>query len=1051
MIKRFIERPVLSAVISILIVILGVLGLISLPITQYPDIAPPTVTISTNYPGANAETVMKSVIIPIEEQVNGVENMIYISSSAANDGSASITVFFEQGTNPDIAAVNVQNRVARATPLLPAEVTRTGVVTQKQQNSALMYLSFYSTNPIYDDIFLQNYLNINVIPEIKRIKGVSDANAFGGKTYSMRIWLLPDKMAAYGLMPTDVTNAINEQSREAAAGQVGSNSGSSYEYVIRYKGKYDDPKEYEDIVIKALGNGQFLRLKDVAKVQLDALSYSGVGEFNGNPAMSLGIFQTPGSNAKEINDNIKVYLHKIEKTLPDGIKYAINFDTNEFLDASIDKVVRTLLEAFALVFLVVFLFLQDLRSTLIPAIAVPVSIIGSFFFLNLFGFSLNLLTLFALVLAIGIVVDDAIVVVEAVHAKLERGAKDSHAATVDAMNEISGAIVSITLVMASVFIPVTFLKGPAGVFYQQFGITLIVAIIISAVNALSLSPMLCALFLKGNHEDKEYQKKSLLQKFFYKFETGFKAVTNRYALLASYFIRRKWLIGLGLLAAVGVIWWSNKTMPKGFVPNEDRGIVFTNVELPPGASMERTYNVMKEMDARVRQVPGVIGVTISTGRSFFSGTGSNNGLAFVRLAPFDKRKDSKDLSVESITKNLYRAVSGIADANIIFFTPPSVPGFGASAGFEIVLLDRGGHDVKDVNNVSRQFISDLMSRPEIQFAQTPFNTNYPQYEMVINVERAEQTGVSVANILSVMQGYIGGIYTADFSKYGKQYRVMVQALPEARMDANSLNQLYVRTSSGQMTPVSQFVTLERVFGPQSISRYNLYTSVKVTGANAPGFSTGDAINAVNQVAQSTLPTEYSIDYTGLTREEVNSGSQAILIFILSIIFVYFLLSAQYESFVQPFSILLSLPFGVMGAFLGQKMAGLENNIFFQIALIMLVGLLAKNAILIVEFALQRRRHGESIVMSAVSAAKVRLRPILMTSFAFIFGMIPLVFAVGVGATGNRSIGTGAASGLLVGTIFGVLAVPVFYVIFQYIQEKIKPVHFDHDSAQVETK
>ncbi len=1036
MIKRFIERPVLSAVISILIVILGVLGLISLPITQYPDIAPPTVTISTTYPGANAETVMKSVIIPIEEQVNGVENMIYISSSAANDGSASITVFFEQGTNPDIAAVNVQNRVARATPLLPAEVTRTGVVTQKQQSSALMYLSFYSTNKIYNDIFLQNYLNINVIPEIKRIKGVGDANAFGGKTYAMRIWLLPDKMAAYGLMPADVTNAINEQSREAAAGQVGSNSGSSYEYVIRYKGKYDDPKEYEDIVIKALGNGQFLRLKDVAKVQLDALSYSGVGEFNGNPAMSMGIFQTPGSNAKEINDNIKDYLHKIEKTLPDGIKYAINFDTNEFLDASIDKVVRTLLEAFALVFLVVFLFLQDLRSTLIPAIAVPVSIIGSFFFLNLFGFSLNLLTLFALVLAIGIVVDDAIVVVEAVHAKLERGAKDSHVATVDAMNEISGAIVSITLVMASVFIPVTFLKGPTGVFYQQFGITLIVAIIISAVNALSLSPMLCALFLKGNHEDKEYQKKNIVQKFFYKFNTGFKAVTTRYASLASYFIRRKWIIGFFFLAAVGTIWWTNKTMPKGFVPNEDRGIVFTNVELPPGSSMERTYNILKEMDAKVRQVPGVIGVTISTGRSFFSGNGSNNGLAFLRLAPFDQRKDSKDLSMESITKNLYRAVSSIADANIIFFTPPSVPGFGASAGFEIVLLDKGGHDVKDVDNVSRQFIGDLMSRPEIQFAQTPFNTNYPQYEMVINVGRAEQTGVSVASILSVMQGYIGGIYTADFSKYGKQYRVMVQALPEARMDANSLNQLYVRTSSGQMTPVSQFVTLERVFGPQSISRYNLYTSVKVTGANAPGFSTGDAINAVNEVAQSTLPTEYGIDYTGLTREEVNSGSQAILIFILSIIFVYFLLSAQYESFVQPFSILLSLPFGVMGAFLGQKMAGLENNIFFQIALIMLVGLLAKNAILIVEFALQRRRHGESIVMSAVSAAKVRLRPILMTSLAFIFGMMPLVLAVGVGATGNRSIGTGAASGLLVGTIFGVLAVPVFYVIFQYIQEKI---------------
>jgi HAE1 family hydrophobic/amphiphilic exporter-1 len=1048
MIKKFIERPVLSAVISILIVILGILGLISLPVTQYPDIAPPTVSISANYPGANAETVLKSVIIPIEEQVNGVEGMIYISSTASNDGSASINVFFEQGTDPDIAAVNIQNRVARATPLLPSEVTRSGVVSQKQQSSALMYLSFYSTNPKYDDVYLQNYLNINIIPEIKRIQGVGDANAFGGKTYSMRVWLLPEKMAAYNLVPSDVTTAINEQSREAAAGKVGSNSGSSFEYVIRYKGKYDQEQEYENIIIKSLGNGQFLRLKDVAEVKLDALSYSGVGENNGYPAMSMGIFQTPGSNAREINNDIKEYLKNIEKNLPEGISYTINFDTNEFLEASISKVVTTLLEAFALVFLVVFLFLQDFRSTLIPAIAVPVSIVGSFFFLNLFGYSLNLLTLFALVLAIGIVVDDAIVVVEAVHAKLEKGEKNSHKATVSAMSEITGAIISITLVMAAVFIPVTFLEGPTGVFYQQFGITLITAIIISAVNALSLSPMLCALFLKSGIHDKAYEEKNMVRRFFHRFNVAFNTVTERYADLTVHLFRRKWIVFIGLLAAGVVIWYSNKTMPTGFVPNEDRGIIFVNVELPPGASMERTFNAMKELESKAKNVPGVKGMTISTGRSFFSGSGSNNGLGFIRLLPFDERKKHDEMSVQNITKALFKVVSGIADAQIIFFTPPSVPGFGASAGFEIVVLDRGGHEIKDVSNVSQQFIKDLMARPEIQFAQSPFNTNYPQYEMLLNTERAEETGVSVASILSAMQGYIGGIYTADFSKYGKQYRVMVQALPNARVDANSLNQLYVRTASGKMTPISQFVTLEKVMGPQTINRYNLFTSVKVTGANAPGFSTGDAIRTVTEVAQNTLPPDYTIDYTGLTREEVASGSQTLLIFILSLIFVYFLLAAQYESFVQPLSVILSLPLGVMGAFIGQKYAGLENNIYFQIALIMLVGLLAKNAILIVEFALQRRRHGETIVMSAISGAKARLRPILMTSLAFIFGMLPLVFATGIGATGNRSIGTGAAVGLLVGTILGVLAIPTLYVVFQYVQEKIKPIKFDQPTSQL---
>ena len=1043
MIRTFIERPVLSSVISIIIVILGILGLLNLPITQYPDIAPPTVRINANYPGANALTMMRSVVIPIEEQVNGVENMSYITSSANNDGSATIEVFFAQGTDPDIAAVNVQNRVARATPLLPAEVTRSGVVTQKQQTSALMYLSFYSTNPEFNDVFLQNYVNINVVPAIKRINGVGDASSFGGKTYAMRVWLRPEKLASYGIEPSEVIGAINEQSREAAAGQIGSNTGSSFEYVIRYAGKYSTEEQYGDIIIKALGNGQFLRLKDVADIKLDALSYSGIGENMGNPAMSMGIFQTPGSNARQINNDIKKYLADLEKELPEGIKYTINFDTNEFLEASISKVIVTLIEAFLLVFAVVFIFLQDFRSTLIPAIAVPVSIVGTFFFLNLFGFSLNLLTLFALVLAIGIVVDDAIVVVEAVHAKMEHGVENAHAATSSAMHEITGAIISITLVMAAVFIPVTFIPGPTGVFYKQFGITLIVAIIISAINALTLSPMLCALLLKPmSHEHESLKKKNLLQRFFHRFNQGFKAMTNRYGRIFATLIRRKWIVVLLFGITIGVFMWADRSMPKGFVPSEDRGIIFTNVQLPPGASMERTYNVLKEIEAKAKQVAGIRAITISTGRSFFSGNGSNNGLAFIRLKPFDERKGNKDLQIESITKKLFGIASGIPDAKIVFFGPSSVPGFGNNAGFEFELLDRAGNDINAVDQSAQTFMAELMKRPEIAMAQTSFNTQFPQYEMVINVPRAEESGVSVSNILAAMQSYIGGVFAADFTRYGKQFRVMVQALPDARKDAESLNGLFVKTRSGAMAPISQFVSLERVYGPQSVNRYNLFTSVKVTGSMGEGYSTGDAIQAINEVSATSLTSDYSIGYTGLTREEINSGAQTFWILLLSVLFVYFILAAQYESFVLPLSVILSLPFGVMGAYLGQWVAGLENNIYFQIALVMLIGLLAKNAILIVEFALQRRRHGESITMSAINAAKARLRPILMTSFAFIFGMLPLVFAQGIGATGNRSIGTGAAIGLLIGTIFGLVVIPVLYVMCQWLQEKIKPIKFE---------
>lgn len=1041
MLKTFIERPVLSTVISILLVILGLLGLSVLPVTQYPDIAPPTVQIAASYPGANAQTVLESVIVPIEEQVNGVEEMDYITSTASNDGSASIQVVFKQGIDPDIAAVNVQNRVARATPLLPAEVTRSGVTTQKQQTSSLMFLSFYSENPNYDATFVQNYMNINVIPEIKRVNGVGDASVFGAKNYSMRIWLDPAKMANHGLVPSDVTAAINEQSLEAAAGQLGENSGESFQYIIKYSGKYKTEQQYEDIVIKSMPNGQVLRLKDVAEIQLGSQTYGGYSELNGYPAVAMAIYQTPGSNAQEIINEIKDKLVDIERNLPEGIKYKINQDTNEFLEASISKVVTTLIEAFILVFLVVYIFLQDFRSTLIPLIAVPVSIIGTFFFLNLFGFSLNLLTLFALVLAIGIVVDDAIVVVEAVHAKMEETGQNAYEATTSAMSEIAGAIVSITLVMCAVFIPVTFITGPTGIFYKQFGVTLIVAIAISAVNALTLSPALCALFLKQHTED-EGKKKSFIKRFFDAFNRSFNALTEKYGRSFKFLFKHKWISIAILLACLGLTYYANNTMPAGFVPSEDRGFIMGNLELPAGASVDRVNQLGKEFSEKARQIPGIESVTVISGRSIISGAGSNYGFLMIKMEPFDQRKDEDKATDVVIGKLFGLAAQGFPDAKMIFFQPPSIPGFGLSGGFEMKLLDRTGGDLKDFDQVTQDYLAALMQRPEILYAQTSFNTNYAQYEIVLDIVRAKQSGVSVSNIFSALQGYIGGVYAADFTRFGKQYRVMIQSLPDSRTDVSSLNELFVRTSSGQMTPLSQFVTLKRVYGPQSVNRFNLFTSANISGAPKPGYSSGDAIRVVEEVAQQSLSSNYSIDFTGLTREEINAGSQTILIFALCIVFVYFILAAQYESYLLPMAVILSLPTGIMGAFISQKIAGLENNIYFQIALVMLVGLLAKNAILIVEFALQRRKQGLTVVQAAVEGAKARLRPILMTSFAFILGLMPLVFAGGVGYIGNRSIGTGAAFGLLIGTILGVIVIPVLFVIFQNIQEKISPVKFD---------
>jgi len=960
--------------------------------------------------------------------------MNYITSTASNNGSANIQVFFDQGVDPDIAAVNVQNRVARALPLLPREVTQSGVTTQKQQTSALMFFTVISDNEEYDATFIQNYLNINVIPELKRINGVGDVNVFGSKNYAMRIWLQPAKLAAYNLIPSDVTAAINEQSLEAAAGALGQNDAQAFEYTIKYGGRFTTEAEYEDIVIKALDNGQFLRLKDVAKVELDAEGYNVISYTNGLPGVSMGVYQTPGSNAQEIIETIHERLEVIEKDLPSGMSVFINFDTNEFLTASIDKVVITLIEAFLLVFLVVFIFLQDFRSTLIPAISVPVSIIGTFFFLNLFGYSVNLLTLFALVLAIGIVVDDAIVVVEAVHAKLEEGASSALSATKTAMEEITGAIISITLVMGAVFIPVTFITGPTGVFYEQFGVTLIVAIAISAVNALTLSPALCALLLKP-HKDEEGKKKSFLQRFYSSFNTAFAVTTKKYGNSLVFLYKHKWITVVILLISVGSIFWAANNTPTGFVPNEDRGMVFANIELPAGASLDRTVELTSELSEKIRQMPGVEGVTLINGFSLIGGAGSNNAFGIVRLDPWADRKDEA-VSSDALTGKMFQIAAGIPGANMLFFAPPSIPGFGISGGFEMKILDRAGGSFRDLDQTAQAYLSELAQRPEVLYAQSSFNTNYPQYEMDINVPKAKEAGVSISSIFSTLQGYIGSIYAADFARFGKQYRVYVQALPQDRATVSDLNSLFVRNDKGEMAPITEFVKLKRVYGPQSVTRFNLFNSASVNGAPAPGYSTGDAIAAVQEVSESSLPANFSIDFSGLTREEISAGNQTALIFFLSILFVYFILAAQYESYLLPLTVLFSLPVGVMGAYLFTYFTGLQANIYFQISLIMLLGLLAKNAILIVEFAIQRRKAGSTIADAAFDAAKVRLRPILMTSLAFIIGLLPLVFAGGTGAAGNRSIGTGAVGGLLVGTVLGVFIIPILFIFFQWLQEKV---------------
>ena len=1119
---RFINRPVLSTVISILIVILGVIGLTTLPITQYPDIAPPTVSVRATYTGANATAVLNSVIAPLEDQINGVENMMYITSTASNTGSADISVYFNQGTDPDMAAVNVQNRVSMAQGLLPAEVTKVGVTTQKRQTSMLMVFSLYDKEDKYNIEFIENYANINLIPEIKRVNGVGDANVLG-QDYSMRIWLKPDIMAQYKLVPNDIAAALSEQNIEAAPGQFGERGNQSFQYTIRYKGRLQKPGEFADIVIKALPDGEVLRLGDIADLELGRLAYTFNNTVNGHKAVSCIVYQMAGTNATQTISDLEKVLAEAEKSLPEGLGINIAQNANDFLFASIHEVIKTLIEAFILVFIVVYIFLQDMRSTLIPAIAIPVALVGTFFVLKLIGFSLNLLTLSAMVLAIAIVVDDAIVVVEGVHAKLDQGYKSVKQASIDAMNELGGAIVSITLVMMSVFIPVSFMEGTAGTFYRQFGLTMAISIGFSALNALTLSPALCAILLKPHGDETSLKERvgtamkasrtillrrytdaigkllhpsitliftfiaiigmisgmfsfsehpvlciifviisvlALLgmttDKFKKAFNSTYESILNRYKKNVLFFIQKSVLsFGLVVVAIALLIFFMNTT-PTGMVPNEDTGTIMGAVTLPPGTSQERAMEVLNKVDSLIAAEPAVQSRTVISGFGFIGGQGPSYGSIIIKLKNWEERSlmQNSDIVVGSL---FMRSQKIIKDAQVLFFAPPMIPGYSASSDIELNMQDKTGGDLGRFFNVITDYISALNARPEISRAQTTFNPSFPQYMLDIDAAACKKAGISPSDILSTMQGYYGGLYASNFNSFGKMYRVMIQAEPDATKNMETLNSIKVRGSSGEMAPISQFVSMKKVYGPDVISRFNLYTSIKVMVAPASGYTSGQALQAIAEVAQQNLPAGFGYELGGMAREEAetSSGTTAI-IFVLCFVFVYLLLSAQYESYILPLAVLLSIPFGLLGSFLfvnGMGSLGsipalkmilgtMSNDIYMQIALIMLMGLLAKNAILIVEFALDRRRMGMSISWAAVLGAGARLRPILMTSLAMIIGLLPLMFAFGVGAHGNRTLGASAIGGMLIGMIFQIFIVPVLFVAFQYLQEKIKPLEWD---------
>ena len=1126
---RFINRPVLSTVISILIVILGLIGLAILPITQYPDIAPPTVSVRATYQGANAQTVLNSVIAPLEDQINGVENMMYMTSNAANNGSAEISIYFKQGTDPDMAAVNVQNRVSMAQGLLPAEVTQVGVTTQKRQTSMLMVFSIYDEKDQYDIEFLENYANINLIPEIKRVNGVGDATVLG-QDYSMRIWLKPDVMAQYKLIPSDVAGALAEQNIEAAPGQFGERGNQSFQYTIRYKGRLQQPEEFENIVIKALENGEVLRMKDIADIELGRLSYNFNNTVNGHKAVSCIVYQMAGTNATQTISDLEQVLSKASETLPSGLKINIAQSANDFLFASIHEVVKTLIEAFILVFIVVYIFLQDMRSTLIPAIAIPVALIATFFVLKLIGFSINLLTLSAMVLAIAIVVDDAIVVVEGVHAKLDQGYKSARTASIDAMSELGGAIVSITLVMMSVFVPVSFMGGTAGTFYRQFGLTMAIAIGFSALNALTLSPALCAIFLKPHNSDagmkerigvatKEARKIMIARyadsigkmmrpgltllfttiailgmifglfnfenhpvlclvmivisvlalagmttdKFKHSFNASYDSILGKYKKQVLRFIQKKWLSGGIVVGSIVLLVVFMNITPTGMVPNEDTGTIMGVVTLPPGTSQERAMEVLTRVDSLVAADPAVESRTVISGFSFIGGQGPSYGSLIIKLKDWEDRSTMQNSTVVYATLFM-RAQKIIKEAQVLFFAPPMIPGYSASSDIELNMQDKTGGDLNHFFEVVNQYTAALEARPEINSAKTSFNPNFPQYMLDIDAAACKKAGLSPSAILSTMQGYFGGLYASNFNSFGKMYRVMIQAEPNATKNLESLSSIKVRNGN-EMAPITQFVSIKKVYGPDIISRFNLYTSMKVMVAPASGYTSGQALAAIAEVAKESLPTGFAYELGGMAREEAEtSGSTTGLIFVLCFVFVYLLLSAQYESYILPLSVLLSVPFGLLGSFLFVSGIGslgnipalkmilgtMSNDIYMQIALIMLMGLLAKNAILIVEFALDRRKMGMSITWAAVLGAGARLRPILMTSLAMIVGLLPLMFASGAGANGNRTLGTSAIGGMLIGMILQIFIVPALFVAFQYLQEKVKPMEWeDVDNSDAE--
>ena len=1047
---NFINRPVLSTVISIFIVLLGVIGLLGLPITQYPDIAPPTISVETSYTGANAQTVMNSVIAPLEEQINGAQKMTYMTSTATNTGNATITVYFEQGYDPDMAAIDVQNRVAKAQGLLPAEVTKVGVITQKKQTSMLMAISVVAEDSTYDTEFVENYMKINVIPQIQRVSGVGDAMVLGAD-YSMRVWLKPDVMAQYGLMPSDISAVLSEQNIEAAPGQFGEMGNQSFQYTMKYKGRLVTAEEFEQIVVKASPDGDVLYLKDVAEVELGRVSYGFQCKVDGKTAVTAMIYQTPGSNATEIINNILAYLENAKKELPKGLAIEVPMNNNEFLDASIHEVLKTLMEAFLLVFIVVYIFLQDIRSTIIPAIAIPVALVGTFFVMKLIGFSINLITLSALVLAIAIVVDDAIVVVEAVHAKLDVGYKSARLAAIDAMREIAGALISITLVMMLVFIPVSFMPGTSGVFYQQFGITMAISIAFSAVNALTLSPALCALFLKP-HENHEGKKTTFISRFHTAFNAAYDSLLEKYKVVISFFIKAKRVALIIVVACLGLLVWLMSSTPSALVPDEDTGMIFAVIDMPPATSQERTAQLLEEVDAIVATIPAVKTRVMINGYSFLAGQGATYGTFLIKLKNWEERTEEE--TSDKIIQQLNGLIAkNIKDGRVMLFAPPMITGYSVTNGFELQLQDKTGGDIDKFYGVATNFLAELNKCPEVQMAYTTFNPSFPQYMVDINVAKAKQAGLSPQTILTTLQGYYGGMYVSNFNRFGKLYRVMMQATPETRVSPETLNNIKVRVGS-EMAPISNFITLKRVYGPDLLSRFNLYTSIAVSGTPNAGYSSGEAIAAVQRTAEKCLPQGYGYEFSGMTREEAgsSSGSSTAIIFGLCFLFVYLLLSAQYESYILPLAVMLSIPFGLMGTFIFAKLGDITNNVYLQIALIMLIGLLAKNAILIVEFAVERRRTGMSIANAAVAGAAARLRPILMTSLALIIGLLPMMLATGVGANGNNALGAGSIGGMLIGMILQVIIVPALFVIFQSIQEKFTPIKWkDTDNTGIESE